>query len=107
MTRRERFKMAMNHQAPDRMLSDFGKYIGSMEIAEYLQMKKYLNDPEMVNEKIILDPMAQNVLTDEKLLKRFDVDFRWVQPDLFAGTKKVSETEYIDMWGVTFKHSGE
>jgi uroporphyrinogen decarboxylase len=97
----------MNHQEPDRVLSDFGKYIGSMEKAEYLRMKAYLNDPDMKSENIILDPMAQNVLTDEKLLKRFNVDFRWVQPDLFAGTKRLSETEYVDMWGVTFKHSGE
>jgi uroporphyrinogen decarboxylase len=107
MNRRERFAKAMNHEATDRVLSDFGKYIGSMEKAEYLRMKEYLKgDIDLKNENIILDPMAQNVQTDEELLQRFNVDFRWVQPNLFAGTKQISETEYVDMWGVTFQYSG-
>ena len=67
MNRRERFALAMDHRQPDHVLSDFGKYIGSFEKAAYIRMREYLQDPSMKNDELILDPMAENILTDEKL----------------------------------------
>jgi uroporphyrinogen decarboxylase len=60
----------------------------------------------MVNEKNILDRMAQTVVPDESLLQRFDIDFRWIIPNWVQVTERDDVPGYIDMWGVPYKAAG-
>ena len=88
MTPRECFHTAMNHQQPDRLLIDMGKHIGSIHRRAYTRLKEHLGDESMVNGDVILDRMAQTVVPDESLLKRFDIDFRWVVPNWVQVTER-------------------
>ena len=103
MTPRECFHAAMNHQQPDRLLIDMGKHIGSIHRRAYARLKEYLGDDSMVNGDLILDRMAQTVVPDESLLKRFDIDFRWLVPNWVQVTEREDVLGYIDMWGVPYK----
>ncbi len=103
MTPRECFHAAMNHQQPDRLLIDMGKHIGSIHRRAYAGLKEYLGDDSMVNGDLILDRMAQTVVPDESLLKRFDIDFRWLVPNWVQVTEREDVPGYIDMWGVPYK----
>jgi uroporphyrinogen decarboxylase len=103
MTPRECFHVAMNHQQPDRLLIDMGKHIGSIHRRAYTRLKEYLGDDSMVNGDLILDRMAQTVVPDESLLKRFDIDFRWLVPNWVQVTEREDVPGYIDMWGVPYK----
>jgi uroporphyrinogen decarboxylase len=103
MTPRECFHAAMNHQQPDRLLIDMGKHIGSIHRRAYAALKAHLDDENMVNGELILDRMAQTVVPDECLLKRLDIDFRWIVPNWVQVTEREDVPGYIDMWGVPYK----
>ena len=103
MTPRECFHAAMNHQQPDRLLIDFGKHIGSIHRRAYIKLREHLGDVPMVNENNVLDRMAQTVWPDEALLKRFDIDFRWLVPNWVQLTQRDDVAGYIDMWGVPYR----
>ncbi|MCP4088673.1 MAG: hypothetical protein GY746_02620 [Gammaproteobacteria bacterium] len=103
MTPRECFHAAMNHQQPDRLLIDMGKHIGSIHRRAYAALKEHLGDETMVNGELILDRMAQTVIPDESLLKRLDIDFRWLVPNWVQVTERDDVPGYIDMWGVPYK----
>jgi uroporphyrinogen decarboxylase len=93
----------MNHEQPDRLLLDMGKHIGSIHRREYVKLKKFLGDDSLVNENLILDRMAQTVVPDESLLRRFDIDFRWIVPNWVQVTERYDVPGYVDMWGVPYK----
>jgi len=80
-----------------------GKHIGSIHRRAYARLKAYLGDDSMVNGDLILDRMAQTVVPDESLLKRFDIDFRWLVPNWVQVTEREDVPGYIDMWGVPYK----
>ncbi len=61
----------------------------------------------MVNDNKILDRMSQNVVPDESLLQRFDIDFRWVVPNWVQVTERDDVPGYVDMWGVPYKAAGD
>ena len=103
MTPREAFYAAMNHQQPDRLLLDMGKHIGSLHRRAYIRLREHLGDVPMENENHVLDQMAQTVWPDEALLRRLDVDFRWVVPNWVQLTPREDVEGYIDMWGVPYK----
>jgi len=103
MTPRECFHAAMNHEQPDRLLLDMGKHIGSIHRRAYIKLKEHLGDDSMVNENVILDRMAQTVVPDESLLRRFDIDFRWIVPNWVQVKEREDVPGYVDMWGVPYK----
>jgi uroporphyrinogen decarboxylase len=107
MNRRERFRKAMKHEEPDRILVDLGKHVGSVHQEAYKKLRDYLGDSSMKNDNKIIDRMAMTVVTDESLLKRFNVDFRWLQPNIQHGAKDISDNEFQDMWGVRFRFVGD
>ncbi|RME80433.1 MAG: hypothetical protein D6775_16195 [Caldilineae bacterium] len=100
MTPRERFQAVVNHREPDRVPIDWGRHVGSIHRNGYIKLKQYLGDPELQNENKILDRMVQNVYPDEKLLRRFHVDFRWLEPHWINVKEVEGEDAYIDMWGI-------
>lgn len=103
MTPREIFKVAFNHQQPERMLVDMGKHIGSIHKRAYPKLRDYLGDVPMHNEGKIIDRMAQTVVPDEALLQRFGIDFRWVVPNWVQVKPREGIDGYIDMWGVPYR----
>ncbi len=103
MTPRENFQAAMNHQAPERVLVDMGKHIGSVHRLAYPRLREFLKTVPMVNDRRILDRMAQTVVPDEALLQRFKIDFRWIVPHWVQVKERTDADGYIDMWGVPYR----
>lgn len=104
MTPRERFEAVTNHREPDRVPIDWGRHVGSIHRNAYIKLKEYLEDPDLQNEDKILDRMVQNVYPDEKLLRRFGVDFRWLEPNWVDVEEVEDEDAYRDMWGITWRY---
>ncbi len=102
-TPRENFLAAMNHQQPERVLVDMGKHIGSIHKNAYIKLDEYLDDVPMTKDAKILDRMAQTVIPDEALLKRFGIDFRWLVPNWVQVEERTDVDGYIDMWGVPYR----
>lgn len=107
MNRREAFTAAMNHEDGAPLFVDFGKHIGSPHLTMYKKLKEYLHTLDFPEEERIIDRMAQTCCVDECLLKEFDVDFRWLTPDLTVGSEEVDDKHYKDMWGVLFQYTGD
>lgn len=103
MNPRERFELITNHQEADRVPVDMGSHVASIHRNSYIRLHEYLNDPEIEKDRPILDRMVQNVVPDEKLLRRYNIDFRWVAPN-WVNVTNVAEDQYQDMWGITWQH---
>ena len=104
MNPRERFEALINHREPDRVPVDLGRHVGSLHTHSYAKLVEYLADPDLKNQDKILDRMVQNVFPDEKLLQRFNVDYRWLVPN-WVGVREVEDEDaYIDMWGIKWTY---
>ncbi|RME99961.1 MAG: hypothetical protein D6768_13900, partial [Chloroflexi bacterium] len=103
MTPRERFEAIINHREADRVPVDLGRHVGSLHRQAYSSLKAYLKDASLKNENAILDRMVQNVFPDEKLLQKFDVDFRWLVPN-WVGVEDIGPDTYRDMWGIHWQY---
>ena len=103
MNSRERVKLALNHQEPDRIPIDLGATIvSSITKTSYIELKKHLGMP--IEEIKLLDYIQQLPYVDEALLERFGVDFRMVQlPAATAPGLNIFEEgnyyAFIDRWG--------
>jgi uroporphyrinogen decarboxylase len=103
MNSRERVKLALNHQEPDRIPIDLGATIvTSITKSAYIDLKQHLGMP--LEEIKMLDFVQQLPYLDETLLERFCVDFRLVQlPAATASGLKIFEEgdyfAFIDRWG--------
>jgi uroporphyrinogen decarboxylase len=103
MNRRERFAKITSFQEADRVPMDMGSHVASIHRFAYARLRAYLNDPDLKNNDNILDRMVQNVVPDEKLLRRYEIDFRWIAPN-WVGVTDVAEDIYRDMWGIEWKY---
>ncbi len=103
MNPRERFQLITNHQEADRVPVDMGSHVASIHKGSYARLREYLNDPDLKNQDKILDRMVQNVVPDEKLLRRYGVDFRWIAPN-WVGVTDIGNNAYRDMWGIEWKY---
>lgn len=103
MTPRENFRAAMTRSGPEWVPVDMGKHIGSIHKAHYAALASLLPDVAMENGDLILDRMAQTVVPDEALLRRFNVDFRWLVPNWVQVTERDDLDGYVDMWGVPYR----
>lgn len=104
MNRREAFQATVNHQEPERVLVDLGRHVGSIHKFAYSRLVEHLGDSEYKNHDKILDRMVQNVFLDEKLLRRFNVDFRWLVPNWVGVNEVDGEDAYTDMWGIKWTY---
>lgn len=108
MSRRDIFNKTVRHEQPGVVLVDMGKHIGSIHRFAYQKLREYLKDQVLLSDPApILDRMAQTVRIDEALLRHFDIDFRWLHPNINAGMTDVAQDKYQDMWGVTFRNIGD
>ncbi len=103
MTPRERFKKITNHEEADRVPMDMGSHVASIHRFSYEKLKEYLKDADLKNTDKVLDRMVQNIVPDEKILKRYDIDFRWIAPN-WIGVSDIRDDIYRDMWGIDWQY---
>ena len=103
MNRRERFKKITSFQEADRVPVDMGSHVASIHRISYVKLKEYLNDADLKNQDMVLDKMVQNVVPDEKLLRRYNIDFRWIAPH-WIDVVDVRDDIYRDMWGIEWQY---
>ena len=85
MTSRERVRMALNHEQPDRVPIDLGGFQTGIHLKAYKALLDHLGLQEKIQ---TLDPVQQLAIPSETILKRFHVDIRYVTahgPDGFNG----------------------
>ncbi|MBS3770004.1 MAG: hypothetical protein KGY69_07095 [Bacteroidales bacterium] len=86
MTPRERVQKAINHQIPDRVPIDLGGFQTGIHKKAYKDLIDYLGYDEEIN---IMDPVQQLAQPSEDVLKRFNVDLRYINahgPEGFDGS---------------------
>ncbi len=85
LTSRERVKIALNHQEPDRVPIDLGGFQTGIHKNAYKELINYLGIKEEIE---MLDPVQQIVKPSETILQKFHVDIRYITahgPDSFRG----------------------
>jgi uroporphyrinogen decarboxylase len=101
MTSRERVMAALRHEEPDRIPIDLGQAVGDgITAVAYRNLISYLGLPQRPIR--IKHKFAQEALVDEDVLRRFRVDFRFVEPGAPDGwvDLPVGENGYQDEWRV-------
>lgn len=102
MNRREIFKQTMNHKEVGRVLVDQGKQVSSIHKWAYPAIRNAMGLPEV--EHRILDRMSQCVVSDEDLLKAWNIDFRWIIPK-WINVKEISKNSYKNTFGTIYENS--
>lgn len=85
MTSRQRVLKTLNHEVPDRVPIDLGGFQTGIHRKAYVELLDHLNIEDDV---AIMDPVQQLARPCEELLRRFQVDIRYVfahGPDSFTG----------------------
>ena len=85
MTSRQRVSAALNHKVPDRVPIDLGGFQTGIHKKAYADLLNHLGIKEEIT---ILDPVQQLARPSEEILRRFNVDIRYVcahGPDSFKG----------------------
>jgi len=85
MTSRQRLVKAINYEEPDRIPIDLGGFQTGIHKRAYEALLEYLGLEEEI---VILDPVQQLAKPSEEVLKKFNVDVRYVcahGPDSFTG----------------------
>lgn len=100
LTSRERIKIALNHQEPDRVPIDIGGGASTGIITEgYEKLRKYFSLPAGKGEMI--SKIFRVVKIDKDVAKKLGVD---VVPVSLRGGKSIGNKDtFIDMWGVKWK----
>jgi len=78
MNSRQRVLAALNHQTPDMVPLDFGGNQSGIHIIAYKRLLQYLDVED--KEICYCDFLEQAVRPCEELLKRFEIDVRWLRP---------------------------
>jgi len=106
MDGRERLRIALSHQEPDRIPFDLGAF-GATGIHRkaYINLRKYLGFPEKPT--VVWDPMQQLADIDEDVLQLLKVDARRLDKNAPSNWKLEfvddgSGKTYVDEWGIRF-----
>lgn len=107
MGRREDFARTMRHEKPENLIIDFGgNPLSSMEGESENKLLEFLGFGKKQGGDL---PFGKTRRLDERLLKYFDIDTRSVG-EIFTPQdshfQKISETEYIDEWGIRRRFTG-
>lgn len=107
MNSRERVLMAINHEQPDRPPIEIGGVVTSATYGAYQNMKKYFGIEKSQAE---IGGFKVMVNLEEEILQRCHADLR-THFMAFKGpeweNKWISDTKFIDRWGVTFRDVGD
>lgn len=107
MSRRQNFQDTLTHKKPEGLIIDFGgNPLSSMEGESENKLLEFLGFGKKQGEDL---PFGKTRRLDERLLEHFDVDTRSIG-EIFAPQEsvfeKLSETEYIDEWGIRRRFTG-
>ena len=105
MTSRERLKTSLDHREPDRVPIDSNGFVSSIHEDAYARL---LEELDLEEEPVILDPVQRIALNSEKLLTRLGVDTRYLYPNPPPGWeyRETSDGRWNDEFGSTFKRVG-
>ena len=107
MGRREDFARTMRHEKPENLLIDLGgNPLSSMEGNSESRLLDFLGFGPKQNENL---PFGRVRRLDERLLTYFDIDTRSVGQILVpqdSHFQRISDTEYIDEWGIRRRFTG-
>lgn len=102
MSRRERVRLALTHQEPDRVPMDLGSTsVTGLTLGAYRRLEEHLGlEPRDLP---LLSLMFQVVRSDERIMKYFDIDFRplFYRPPRESKVKALPGNSFIDEWGIT------
>ena len=105
LTPRERVKKALNHGEPDRVPIDLGGFICGIHEVAYQNLTKYLNIEVEIS---IYDYMQRLALVNERILRMFNMDTRYIyaKPSSNWKFKEDPDQSWVDEWGVRRKRCG-
>ena len=108
MSRRDNFKSITEFKTPDKLIVDlFGCPLSGMADEAVLKLNRFLGYDD--GDAFYNDPHSGCRAVNEKMLRHYDIDTRGIG-DILAPystlSKKVSETENVDIWGITRKYTG-
>lgn len=108
MDRRKNFYDTLAHRKPEHVLLDLGGCpLSGMEGDSQERVLDFLGYP--LNKKERIYHFGQTRRIDERLLKYLDIDTRSVGEIIVPKKslyKKISDTEYIDEWGIVRRYTG-
>ena len=108
MTPRDRFRMALRKEEPDRVPIDFGQdfHNGINEVA-YHNLLGYLQMDTSVPIHVY-DLMQRLAVVDERILERFHVDTRYIManPNEHCPPRIEADGSFEDEWGIYRKRCG-
>ncbi len=106
-THRERVMAALNHQMPDRVPRDMGGTLCGMMEGAYKNLKEHLGFGP-IDQEVIHPDWFVIVDLDERILKHFDIDFRYIYLGASSEYSKVltEDNTWKDELGFTRKFSG-
>ncbi len=109
MTPRERVRLALNHQEPDRVPLDFGGLLASINVYTYDALVQALGLQAEPNDAILSREWSNVPKPAEAILERWGIDFRrvWLGgPENYTPVVNRAERSFVDEWGLTWKRVG-
>ena len=109
MTPRERVVAALNHEEPDRVPIDLGGILASINTYTYEPLLADVGIHDGKSDAVISEEWSTVPKPSEKLLEKWNVDFRrvWLgSPDNYEPIVDKEEQTTIDEWGLTWKRFG-
>jgi len=105
MTSRERVRLTLSHQEPDRVPLDLGGGCTSLLAGTYENLKTYLGVKCITR---IASRVWQYVFVDEPVLQHFDTDTRYVfeKGPMYVKDREISADTFVDEWGVARRKIG-
>jgi len=107
MTPKERVRLAIEHQEPDRIPIDLGGGVSSMTDCAYDEFKEYLDLRETPGRETQLYPeeisgMCTVSRFDERILQYLDVDLRrvWLRGSSQGSPPTEKDGSFINEWGI-------
>ena len=105
MTPRERVRVALSHQEPDKVPVDNNGLVSSIHEVAYRNLLRHLGRSEDI---VILDPVQRIVLSSEEVMRTLGVDTRYIYPNA-PSTWVYHENpdgNWVDEWGTVFRKLG-
>jgi uroporphyrinogen decarboxylase len=103
MYSRERVLAALSHEEPDRVPIDMGGTVSTIHFDAYRALLRHLN--MNIDNIWILDSVSGSSRPDEKVLRKFQIDTRYIYPKL-SKIEPNPPIEIIDIWGIKRRFTG-
>lgn len=105
MTPRERVRLALSHEEPDRIPIDNNGIVSSIHEVAYANLLERLGLQEKV---VVMDAVQRITLNSEKVLDSLGVDTRYVYPNAPSSWSYAENPDgtWKDEFGTTYKRLG-